>query len=128
MKKLIITVIVLIGLLIFLNDFTRTGKLEVFFDEHPNPSLNSKVEYVLALLTDLSNKKVSAELRYRRIVALYPDQSVTASAWANMIEILDNQGDQKRVMEEAQKFVEKYPDDERAELLKKKMSIIQHGF
>lgn len=128
MKKLLIAAAVFIGLIIFLNDFTRSGKLEVFFDEHPNPSFNSKVEYVLALMTDLANKKNSAELRYRRIIEVYPDQAVTPSAWANMIEIIDDRGDQKRVFEEAQKFVDKYPNDERAELFKKKMSIIQHGF
>lgn len=128
MKKLAVFILVILGALIWFNSFARTGKLEAYLDAHPNASLNSRIEYYLALLTDIANKNASAENRYRRIIAVYPDTGITASAWSNMIELIDKRNDRNLVLQESTKFLEKYPDDPKAEIIRRKVEVIQHGY
>lgn len=128
MKKLIVIVLVFAGFLYWFNDFSRTGKLEKYLDAHPNASLNSRIEYCLAVLTDIANKNESAEIRYRRIITIYPDTSITPSAWVKMIELIDKRNDRNLVLLESAGFLEKYPNDQGAAIIRRKVEVIKHGY
>lgn len=127
MKKLLIFIAVIVALGLFLNDFFRSGKMEIFFDNHPKPGIESKIEYGVAFLADLANHKKSSENRYKRIIEKYPDEHIAPYAWVNLVELYEERNDKENELPLAKAFIEKYPDHEKTELIKRKISIIEHG-
>ena len=127
MKKLLIFIAVIVALALFLNDFLRSGKMENFFDSHPKPAFDSKIEYGVAFLADLANHKKSAEKRYKRIMEKYPDEYIAPYAWVDLIELYEENGDKDSELPLAKEFIEKYPNHEKTALIERKISIIEHG-
>lgn len=128
MKKILIFVVVAAGLLYGVYYFATGGRMEAYLDGHPNPTLNPKIEYFIATLVNLAGKSQSAENRYRRIVEKYPDSGNVPEAWAEMIELIDARNDKNLVLQECQKFLEIYPGHPKAEIIKRKIAVIQHGY
>lgn len=115
-------------MMFFSVDFVRSGKLERFLDAHPNPRLNSAVEYYWAILLDLSGRKESALYRYERVKDNYEKMNYAPMAWSNMITIYFEDNKRSVVMEECEKFIEKYPGHPKVELCKKRINFIKHGY
>ena len=129
MRKLMIFIIFVVLLAFWFKNFVQSGQLEKYFDTHPNPELNPVVEYYWGMLLNAANKDKSAAYRFHRVVEKYPKSEYAPRAWAEYIELLDNMGDRGKVLEESKKFLEsEYASSPKAEIIKRKIGIIEHGF
>jgi TolA-binding protein len=129
MKKLLIIIILIAGLIYLLGWFVQSGKFEQYLDAHPDNSINPQVEYYWGMMSSFADHKQSAVYRLLRVVAKYPKSQYASDAWIECILILDDMGDRPRVIEESKKFLKsEYASMPRAELIKRKLSVMEHGF
>jgi outer membrane protein assembly factor BamD (BamD/ComL family) len=110
------------------NDFVRGGALEKYLNEHPNTQVNPPVEYYWAVLSSMANHKRSAEYRFRRILDKYDGSEYAPLAWVGLIDLLDDKGLRNEVIDEGNDFLEKYANHPKADMIKKKILFLQHGY
>jgi TolA-binding protein len=128
-KKLLIFVVLLAGLIYWFKGFVQSGNLEKYLDAHPNESINPSVEYYWGMMLNFADRKDSAVYRLSRVVSKYPKSKYAADAWIECILILDDMGNRSRVLEEAKSFMQsEYSNSPRAEVIKRKIAVIEHGF
>jgi hypothetical protein len=128
MQKYLIVAVILFGLGYWLNDFVRGGGLEKYLDEHPNPAFNSQLEYYWGRGLELAARTDSACYRYKRVFEKYPDTENAPLALDAYIELLDSRNTNRSlVLEYSKKFLEKYPNHPKAELIKRKIEIIKQN-
>lgn len=127
MKSFLIFILVVLLSVFTIKDFIKSGKLEKFLDNHPNPSINSAIEYYWGMALTLSGHKESAKYRFGRMVKIYPKSKYTPLAWEECITIFDEENNNSKILEEGNKFLEIYPDHPKAQVIRKKMAVIQHG-
>lgn len=128
MKKFVIFMAIAVALIYSFKWFVQSGQFEKFLDANPNNSLNPCVEYCWGMLLNLADHKDSALYRLSRVVSKYPKSTFAPDAWSEKIEILDDMGLKNRVMEEAKSFMQSdYASTPKAEVIKRKISIIEHG-
>ena len=117
------------ALIYWFKGFVQSGQFEKYIDTHPNGSLNPVVEYYWGMLLNFANHKESAVYRFSRVVEKYPKSEYAADAWVECIEVLDDMGDRNRVLEESKKFMQsEYANSSKADLIKRKIAVIEHGF
>jgi len=125
MKKLLVFILVIAGIGYWFKSLVQSGAVERYLDAHPNPALNPQVEYYWGVLLDLANHSQSAMYRYHRVVDKYPRSSSAPLAWVASIELLD---DSRKALAESERFLAAYPDHPKAELVRRKISIIKNGY
>jgi TolA-binding protein len=128
MRKVIVFICVIAAALVWFVDFVHTGRFERFLDSHPNASRNATIEYYWATLLDLAEHDTSAMYHYRRVFEKYPRNSYAPRAYFEFVQILDNAGNRSVVLEQCEKFLEKYPDHPKAETIRKKISLYKYGY
>jgi hypothetical protein len=129
MRKLVILLIVLGVLLYWFKDFIHSGGFERYLDTHYNAYINPAVEYCWGMVLNLADRKQSAGYRFSRVAAKYPKSEYAPLAWAEYIEILDGLGDRSKMLEESKKFMESdYATHPKAEIIKRKIALIEHGY
>jgi TolA-binding protein len=128
MKKIFIVLIVGVLVGMWLKNFVSSGQLDKYLDTHPNDSVNAPVEYYWGMLLQLCNHEQSAKYRLARVMAKYPKTDYAPRAMFDYVDLLDTEGDRNGVLEQGQKFLEQYPEHSQAEIIRKKISIIEHGF
>jgi hypothetical protein len=129
MKKLLVILVLFAGLIYWFKGYVQSGGLEKFLDTHRNDSLNPAIEYYWGILLSLTDSKGSAVYRLSRVVSKYPKSSFAGDAWVECIEVIDDMGDRPRVVEEANRFMQsEYANNPRADIIKRKLAIIEHGF
>jgi len=129
MTKFLISVIVIVILGFWVRDFVQSGQFEKYLDSHPNPEFNPQVEYYWGMGLSMSNRKQMAAYRLSRVVEKYPKSEYAPLAWAEYIQVLDDMGDRPKVLEEAKKFLESdYASHPKAEIIRKKLRLIEHGY
>ncbi|HBU69075.1 MAG TPA: hypothetical protein DEE98_01685 [Elusimicrobia bacterium] len=105
--------------------FAKSGHLQAFLDSHPNTVVNPQLEYYWAVGLELSGREDSAVRRYARVLEKYPDSEYAPLAWFASIDYFDSMGNRPMVTEEGQKFLDKYPDHPKSELIRKKLEYIK---
>lgn len=127
MRKLLILIILVLAVF-WVKDFVQSGKLVDYLDRHPNPSLNAPLEYYWGALLELGGRTSSAMYHLQRVQEKYADTPYGPLAWVERIDILDTKEDRNRVLEEGKQFLEAYPKHLKTELIRKKLSFIEHGY
>ena len=125
MRKIIVLLAVIIALMFWSLNFVKSGKFERYLDNHPNEALNSSIEYYWTLTLELAGRVDSAKYRYQRIMEKYPDTEYAPLAWFALIEGMDEGGSRGLVLDECNKFIEKYPTHPKSDVLRKKITFIQ---
>ena len=129
MKKLLIFIVLLAGLIYWFKGYVKSGNLEKYLDAHPSESINPSVEYYWGMMLNFADHKDSAVYRLSRVVSRYPQSSYAGDAWIECILILDDMGNRPRVLEEAKSFLQsEYSNNPRAEVIRRKIAVIEHGF
>lgn len=127
MRKFVLFVVILVGLIILLKDFIKSGQFDKFLDAHPNPRINTRVEYYWGIGLVLINRYHSAEYRFLRIIKNYPKTKYARYAWLELIEVYDSSNQIKMLSDTIKMFLEIYPDDPTAEKLKRRLFVITNG-
>jgi hypothetical protein len=128
MKKYLVFVAVVVASIYLFRGIIQNGRLEKYLDAHPDNSLNPAVEYYWGMLLSFANHREGAVYRLSRVVSKYPKSAYAADAWTEYIGILDDMGYRNRVLEESKKFIQsEYSKSPKAELIKRKIAIIEHG-
>lgn len=128
MRKFVLVCLILFGAGYLIKDFVVSGRFEKFMDTHPNEHINPAVDYYWAVLANLANRYTPAKYHALRVMEKYPDSPYAPKAWADIIDMLFDEENRPRVMEEGNKFLEKYPDHPRAEIIRKRIIVLEHGY
>ncbi len=128
MRKFILVCLIIFGAGYLVKDYVASGRFERYMDAHPNARINPAVDYYWAMLASLANRSVSAKYHAGRVLKLYPDTPYAPKAWAEYINVLYDEDNKNKVLEEGEKFLEKYPNHPRAAIIRKKILFLQHGY
>lgn len=128
MRKFVLVCLLLFGAAYLINDFVVSGRFEKFMDTHPNEHINPAVDYYWAMLASLANHNIPAKYHALRVMEKYPESPYAPKAWVEIINMLYDEENRPRVIEEGNKFLEKYPDHPRADLVRKKIVFLQQGY
>jgi len=129
MRKLVIFIIIAAAAAFWLKNFVQGGQFEKYLDAHRNPQVNPAVEYYWGMLLDFTGHKRSAVYRLSKVVEKYPKSEYAPLAWAESIQVLDDLGDRGKVLEESKKFLNSdYACHPKAEIIKRKIEFIEHGY
>lgn len=105
--------------------WVQSGEMDAYLDSHPNPAVNSQIEYYWGITLELAGRGDSARYRFKRISQKYPETDYGALAAAELINIAYEAGDRDTVVVEGQKFIEQYPDNPKVELIRKRVMNFQ---
>lgn len=125
MRAFLIVAILVAAAGFWTKSIVQNGALERFLDAHPHAQINPSLEYYWAFLLNISRHTMSADYRYGRVIEKYPDSKYAPRASLDLIELVDS--DRSRVMAESRGFLEKYPKHPKAELIRKKLEVMEHG-
>ena len=109
----------------WLKDAAQKGRIDRYLDTHPNVKFNSTVEYYWGSLLELAQHAKSAQYRYRRVMERYPESKYAPNAWVAYIQLIDD--DRQKVVAESKRFIETYASHPKAELLRKKLLVMEQG-
>ena len=126
MKKFVLTLLILGSIFFWAKDFVKSGKFEKFLDTHPNPVLNQRIEYIWGMALNMAGHEASAMYRLKRAATKYKVPGA-ADALAEYIQLLEDDHQRDKVVELSTIFLEKYPDSDKAETIRKKLSYIRQG-
>ena len=127
MRKFFVFVILVVLAGVGLKDFIRSGECDAVLDRL-KPSISAPIEYYWGVLLEMANRDQSALYRFGRVREKYEKTPYAPLAWAEQIEILDDKGDRNGVMEEGKQFLAAYPDHPRAEIIRRKLVVIENGY
>ncbi|MBN1621048.1 MAG: hypothetical protein JW871_00470 [Endomicrobiales bacterium] len=128
MKKLFFLLLIFVLIFAWARNFIVSGRFEIFLDNHPNPQLNSKIEYYWASALSLFNHRETAKYRYKRIIDKYPETIYHPLAWFEYINVLEVSGQKNEAVREAAKFIENYPEHSKTRIVQKKLEIMKYGY
>jgi hypothetical protein len=126
-KKIVIALCVIGALVYYAKGFVQSGQLERYLDTYANPAMNAKIEYYWGMLLEFANHDRSALYRLERVTKKYADLPEGSDAWAAYIQLLDSTGSRAAALQQAQLFLEKFPNHAKAEVIRKKISFYTHG-
>jgi hypothetical protein len=126
MAKLVLALLIIGGSFFWAKDFVQSGRFEKYLDAHPNPVLNERIEYIWGLGLSMAGHKESALYRLQRASTKY-DVPGAADAFAEYINVLEDTGQHDKMDEQAAIFLEKYPEHEKAEAIRRKISYKRQG-
>ncbi len=125
-KIAILIIIVLIVCASWTANYIKKGDFERYVDSHQS-TIIPPVEYFFAVMLNLSGRKESALRWFLKVHEQYPKNSYAPRGWAEAIEILDERSERRRMEEEINKFLKEYPDDPKAEIMRKKLFILKNA-
>ena len=128
MKKFFIFILVVAVIFVLAKNFVTSGQFQVFLDEHPNETIVPAVEYDWGLLLAVADRNESAIAKYKKVIEKYPKTDYAASAMAAINDALYEMNQNARCFEQGQAFLEKYPKHDKAEVIRRRMQFIQHGY
>jgi outer membrane protein assembly factor BamD (BamD/ComL family) len=128
MRKFLVLTIIVAVVAVWCKGFVRSGRMDDYLDRHPNPQLNAPLEYYWGVLLELVSHTSSAEYRFERVQDKYPKSEYAPLAWSEIIEMLDGQGKHDQVVLEGKKFLVTYPQHPKAELIRRKIAVIEDGY
>ncbi|MHB9155313.1 MAG: tetratricopeptide repeat protein [Endomicrobiales bacterium] len=122
-----IGIILLAASAFWFRGFVQSGRFEQYLDGHPNPQVNSQVEYYWGITLALAGHRDSARYRFKRVCTNYPDAEYAPLAWAELITMDYEENARSAVIDEGGKFLKKYPAHPKAEMIRKKVTFLQYG-
>lgn len=125
MRKLFFITLLIVCTCVWFSDFIESGRFEKYLDSHPNPDLNSQIEYYWAFILNKANHKVSAKYRYERVISKYPQTEIVPSAWIDLIEVLNDLGKRREAINECRRFLEKYESHPKAALVRIRITFLE---
>ena len=128
MRKFVLVCLIIFGAGYLVKDYVVSGRFERFMDTHPNASINPAIDYYWTVLASLADHRESAKYHAGRVLEKYPESSYAPKAWAERINVLYAEDKKNEVLDEGSKFLEKYPDHPRAEIIRKRILFLQHGY
>jgi hypothetical protein len=126
MKMFVLSVLIIVGALFWSKDFVQSGKLEKFLDTHPNPAFNQKIEYIWGMALHMAGRNAGAMYRIQRAAEKYKVPGA-ADALAEYIQLLDDSHQRDKMMEQSAVFLEKYPNHDKAETIRRKIDYIRQS-
>lgn len=129
MKKMVVVLAAAVLFGYWFKGFVQNGGLERYIDAHPGRASNPAVEYYWGMAMNIAGRQQSALHRLARVTEKYPKSEYAPVAWIEYIEIIDRSGDKKKVLEESKAFIASdYAEHPRAEIIKRRISVIEHGY
>lgn len=127
MRKFIIFIVCVAAFIFWFTGYIKSGQFEHYLDSHPNPRVNSKIEYYWALMLNMADYKKSAIYRYQRVVTKYPEDEAAPLALAAISGIFYEDGDNNATIEVCEKFLEKYPEHKKSSLIRRRIEFIKNN-
>jgi TolA-binding protein len=128
MKKFLIFILVVALVVVWANNFVRSGGFEKFLDEHPNEAIVAPLEYCWGLLFALSSRHESAITKYEKVIKQYPKSTWAEAAMAAINGSLYELNQNAKCFNQGKAFLAKYPKSDRAEIVRRRMQFIAHGY
>jgi hypothetical protein len=126
MKKLFVLIVVVAAAFFWAKDFVQSGRLEKYLDKHPNPALNEHIEYFWGMALSMAGHNDSALYRLQRAATKY-DVPAAADAMADYIKVLEDTGHREKMLEQADVFLDKYPNHDKADIIRRKIAYFRQG-
>ena len=108
--------------------FVKSGRLPAYLDAHPDAKRNACIEYYWGMAGNLADHKEPALRKYRGVVEKYPDSKYAPLAWYETIHLIDGHEPNENIVREGNRFLARYPSHPKAELVRKKIIFIEHGY
>ncbi len=100
MKKFFIVIIFMMAGIIWLNDWSSSGKMDLFLKNHENSKVTPKVIHLIGEAYFLSNDRQDAARYYSWLVEKYPDMPVSVRARFKLAECYEDMGERGKAMEQ----------------------------
>jgi outer membrane protein assembly factor BamD (BamD/ComL family) len=128
MKKFLIFLVVVILAFVWAKDFVASGKFEKYLDEHSNEKIVPQVEYSWGILLALGSRYEAAIKKYNKVIEKYPKSDLAPLAMAAINDAFYELEQNSNVLAQGKIFLEKYPTHYKAEIIRRRMQFIQHGY
>lgn len=125
MKKLIIFLVgVIVLIVIFYNDFYKTGKINSLLERYPSSKYAQALEYYLGVLCSLVGKGDSAIFRFKRVIEIYDLQEIKPAASYNIAQIYEEKKEFKLALKCYRSTFEKFPGSYYGDLAKSRYDYL----
>lgn len=128
MKKLLLFAIVALAAAGWMSGAVRDGRFDRFMERHHRQELGAACYYYAGMLYTLVNRSDEAKDNFNHVLLRYPKTSYAPRAWIEKIDILSDEGDNGRIVEESNKFLEQYPEHSGAAVIRRKIHLIEQGY
>ena len=103
----------------------RSGKIDSFLDEHPNPNWVPVLEYYWGQIYSILAKWEKAIYRFKRVVDKFPESKYGHRAQYAIARAYDDSGRRNFAIIEYSKLLEDYPDCEISEISRKRLEYLK---
>jgi len=126
MRKLIFTVVIIVGCYYLGKYFIKSGNFDKLLQNYKNPFLVPRIEYYLGHINLILNKPQQAEYRFQRVLKNYPETKF-APASLYYLAKLHQEKDINKAIQEYNILIEKWPDSKYANIAVKAIEILKYA-
>lgn len=123
-KTLILLGIFIVSIILFYNEYYKTGKINSFLEKYPSSKYAQTLEYYLGILCSMIAKSDSAIFRFKRVIEIYELEKLKSAAYYNIAKIYEEKKEIKLGLKYYRLTFEKFPNSYYGELAKNRYDYL----
>ena len=126
MKKFFIFIILVVTFIIWFDDWTSSGKMDAFLEQHENSDITPRVLFLIGEACYMVQETKAASQYYRWAIDKYPEETFIPRVRFHLGRSYDELGDRGKAMEQYVVLKDSFSETDYGRMAKRKWEISRY--